>query len=213
MLHEHTPADTAASFDALRAERQAQYGVSMAYIKQRVGDGAEYVNEVARAILSPRGGYYQLLEMPEEFAGVLGAGVSYQLISQPEALRLLSRLEELVRVVAQPGPYARRVSLYVLYAGGSLRAGQGLFVLDARRGEPPFAHGILRLDTVPRFFKVCLDTGAGDPLPGDFGLPASGVQFFLAPTHTDNGGCLLATLARAPGAADLSLRPASPAVN
>lgn len=212
MLHEQPLSDTA-SFEALRAERQAQYGVSIAYIKERVGDGAEYVNEVARATISPQGGFYQLAEMPEEFAGALGAGVSHRMLTQPEALRLLSRLEELVRVVAQGSVYPRRLSLYVLYAGGSLRAGRELFVLDARRGEPIFAHGALRLDTVPRFFKVCLDTSEGDPLPGDFGLPTSGVQFFLAPTHTDNGSCLLATLTRAPGAADLSLRPASPAVN
>ena len=68
------------------AERQAQYGVSIAYVKQRVGTGTEYANEIARAVLSPQGGYFELAEMPEEFAGALGGGVSHRLVADAEAL-------------------------------------------------------------------------------------------------------------------------------
>ena len=64
-------------FDALRAQHQTRYGVSIAYIKSRVEPGTEYANEVARAVVSPSGGYFELAEMPEEFAGAkLAAHIS-----------------------------------------------------------------------------------------------------------------------------------------
>ena len=206
MFHPPNP-----EFDDLRAERQAQFGISIAYIKQRVGTGTEYANEIARAVLSPQGGYYELAEMPEEFAGALGGGVSHRMVTRPDALETLARLEQLVMAIARGTTQPRKLSLYVLYEGGSLRDCRELFVLDYKRGEPVFAHGGFQPGIVPRFFKVCLDASGADAIPTDFGLPASGVQFMLAPAHTDSGHCLLATLARAPGAADLSRQPVSAA--
>lgn len=199
-------------FDALRAEHQSQFGISIAYIKRRVGAGTEYANEIARAVLSPHGGYYELAEMPEEFAGALGAGVTHRMVTRPDALETLARLERLVLAIAQGEAQPRKLSLYVLYQGGSLRDCRELFVLDYQRGEPLFAHGSLQSGVVPRFFKICLDASGAEAIAADCGLPASGVQFLLAPTHTDSGHCLLATLARAPGASDLGGRSAATAL-
>ena len=77
-------------FDTIRAAHADRHGLAIAYIKKRVGRGTEYANEVASAVLSEDGGYYQLAEMPEEFAGALGAGVSHRLIAPPDALTLLA---------------------------------------------------------------------------------------------------------------------------
>ena len=94
------------------------------------------------------------------------------------------------------------VSLYALYAGGSLRMRRELFVLDQKPGELPFWHGQWQPGTLPRFLKLRLDCGPL-PLPPALGL-SQGVLFLLAPQHRDDGHALLATLSRTPGAQDLS---------
>lgn len=190
-------------FDALREQHQTRYAVSIAYIKRRVGQGTEYANEVARAVLSPSGGYFELTEMPEEFAGALGASVSHRLVAPSEALEMMRRLEKLAVSVIRGDLSPRALSLYVLYAGGSLRRRQEMFVLDTKQGEPFFAHGGLQAGVVPRFFKMRLDAGNDEAALASLGL-ASGVHFLLSPTHTDSGRCLLGAFTRQPGTQDLS---------
>ncbi len=122
-------------FAAIRAAHQSQHGLTIAYIKKRVGEGIEYANEVARAVLSEQGGYYQLTEMPEEFAGALGEGVSHRLIGGAEARDALREVEALVAALTQGRQPALSLSLCVLYAGGSLRTRQGMFVFEQKPGE------------------------------------------------------------------------------
>lgn len=191
-------------YASLRAEHQEQHGLTIAYIKKRVGEGAEYANDVARAVLSAQGGYYQLAEMPEEFAGALGAGVSHRLIAPPEAWETLRQVQALVEAIQEGTQPVRSVSLYALYAGGSLRARRRMFVFDQRPGEAPFAHGAWQPQTLPRFFKLRLDCGDA-PAPAELGL-TQGVLFFLAPQNRDDGRSLLATLARTPATQDLGAR-------
>lgn len=193
-------------FDALRAQHQTRYGVSIAFIKSRVGPGTEYANEIARAVVSPSGGYFELAEMPEEFAGALGASVSHRLIAEAEALDTMRRLEKLAVAVIRGDIVPRALSVYVLYAGGSLRRRQEMFVLDSKRGEPFFAHGGLQAGVVPRFFKMRLDAGDDEAALASLGLPG-GVHFLLTPTHTDSGRCLLGAFARTNGTQDLSAHP------
>ncbi len=202
-----TPNDS--PFDAVRAERQAQFGVSIAHVKAQVGPGTEYGNETARAVLSPQGGWYQLNEMPEEFAGATGAGVTPRLLPRPALPAALARWEALLQAVTRGEAPFRKLSLYALYEGGSLRDGHGLFVLDCALGRPVLTHGAFDPAVVPRFLKICVNTGGDTALAAEFGLPTRGVQFCLVPSHTDNGGALLVTLAPAPGSTDLSARPAS----
>ncbi len=199
-------------FAALRAERQAQYGVTIAYIKERVGDGLEYANEIARAVLSPSGGYYELLEMPEEFAGALGGGVAHRLIAETEALEMLGRLESLCAQVAQGIVSMRALSLYVLYAGGSLKTRREMFVFDHAPGQALFAHGAFQPGIVPRFFKLRLEAGDDPSAVDALGL-TRGVLFFLSPAHTDSGRHLLGTITRNPDTLDLGARPAPATMN
>lgn len=202
-----TPNDT--PFDTVRAERQAQFGVSIATVKAQVGPGTEYANEVACAVVSSQGGWCQLHEMPEEFAGATGAGVSHRLLPRPALLSTLARYDALLQAAARGDIPFRKLSVYALYEGGSLRDGHRLFVRDCAQGQPVLAHGAFDPTRMPRFLKICVNMEGGMPLAAQFGLPVRGVQFLLVPSHTDNGGALLATLAPAPGSADLSIRPAS----
>lgn len=202
------PQDT--PFDALRAERQAQFGVSIAYVKSQVGPGTEYANEAARAVVSPRGGWAELADMPEEFVGATGAGVAHRLLPRPALWAALARCEELLQSLARGEVAFRKLSLYALYEGGSLRDGRGVFVLDSGQGRSLFTAGAWQPGVLPRFLKICLHAGGDPAQAARFGLPARGIQFLLVPSHTDHGGALLATLAPAPGSADLSARPASP---
>ena len=198
-------------YASLRAEQQEQHGLSIAYIKKRVGEGAEYQNDVARAVLSARGGYYQLAEMPEEFAGALGAGVSHRLVADAEAWETLHRVQALVSAIQSGTLPVRSVSLYALYAGGSLRTRRRMFVFDQRPGEVPFAHGVWQPEALPRFFKLRLDCGDAPALT-ELGL-TQGVLFFLTPQNRDDGRSLLATLARTAGTQDLSGKPALTRMN
>ena len=193
-------------YAALRAEQQDRHGLTIAYIKKRVGEGAEYQNDVARAVLSAQGGYYQLAEMPEEFAGALGAGVSHRLIADAEAWETLRQVQALVTSIQSGILPVRSVSLYALYAGGSLRTRRRMFVFDQRPGEVPFAHGVWQPESLPRFFKLRLDCGDASA-PTELGL-TQGVLFFLTPHNRDDGRSLLATLARTAGTQDLSGKPA-----
>ncbi len=213
MLSPHAPFSDDSSFDALRAERQAQFGVSIAYVKAQVGPGADYANEAARAVLSPQGGWYQLADMPEEFAGATGAGVSHRLLPHGEILDTLARWTALLDIVAHGDAPLRKFSLYALYEGGSLRDSRGVFVLDWAQGHPLFTFGTWQPGSVPRFLKICVHAEDDAAMAPQFGLPLRGVQFFLVPSHTDNGGVLLATLAPSPQSADLSTRPASSVIH
>ncbi|MGI4791435.1 MAG: hypothetical protein ACRYFS_21615 [Janthinobacterium lividum] len=190
-------------FDTLRAIQLERHGLSIAYIKKRVGAGTEYANEVANAVLSEQGGYYQLSEMPEEFAGALGTGVSHRLIAPLESLALLARIQVFVESILAGAQPVRAVSLYALYAGGSLRVRREMFVLDQKPGEAPFSHGQWQPDTLPRFLKLRLDCG-DLPAPSGLGL-SEGVLFLLTPQHRDDGHVLLGTLTRTPGTQDLSM--------
>ena len=189
-------------FDAVRAAQSERHGLAIAYIKKQVGAGTEYRNEVARAVVSASGGYYQLAEMPEEFAGALGGGVTHRLVAPADALALLSQMQAFVEAVLSGAQAVRAASLYALYAGGSLRSRREMFVLDQKAGEKPFSHGRWQPDTLPRFLKLRLDCG-GQPAPPTLGL-TEGVTFLLPPQHRDDGHSLLATLTRTPGTQDLS---------
>ena len=195
-------------FDLVRAAQSERHGLAIAYIKKQVGPGTEYQNEVARAVLSASGGYYQLAEMPEEFAGALGGGVSHRLVAPTDALTLLAEMQRFIEGILTGTQAVRAASLYALYAGGSLRSRREMFVLDQKSGERPFSHGRWQPDVLPRFLKLRLDCG-GSPPPPALGI-ASGVLFLLAPHHRDDGHALLATLARTPGTQDLSAPKPSP---
>ncbi len=196
-----------AAFDLLRTERQAQYGLAIAHIQEKVGLGTEYANEVARAVLSPAGGYCHLHEMPEEFTGVLGTGVTHRLISEAEAHLFMAQVKRLTDAVLAGSLPIQAYSLYALYAGGSLRTRRAMFVCDCPAGEAPFQQGQWQPETLPRFCKLRVDVSHS--AFAALGLPQGGLVFLLPPAHTDDGRCLLVTITRTPGRSTIQTRPAS----
>ena len=157
------------------------------------------------------GGYYQLTEMPEEFAGALGDGVSHRLMTERKPGRRCERSKLLWR------PYRRERRLSIpcrcmcCMPETACEARQKMFVFDHTTGEAPFAHGVWQADLLPRFFKMRLDCGDAPGLP-TLGL-TRGVVFFLAPQNRDDGRALLAILARTPATQDLGNAPMPTTVN
>ena len=190
------PYDDNPDFAALRAAHHAQHGLTIAYIKKRVGEGMEYANEVARAVLSAQGGYYQLTEMPEEFAGRAGRG---RLASSG---RTRGSVGNFAGSAGAGGGDARRgrspvrsLSLYVLYAGGSLRTRQGMFVFDQRPGEAPFAHGAWQPDAL-RASSSCAWTAAMAAAAG--ARPTHAASCFSSPRKTATMAAPCSPLSLAP---------------
>ena len=127
-----------------------------------------------------------------------------------EARETLRSLQTLTAQVANGTLRVRTLSLYVLYAGGSLRTRRGMFVCDCG-ADGLFQHGAWQPETLPRFFKLRFEAEGGGDIPP--GLPRSGVVFFLAPRHGADAQSLLATFTRKPGTRDLGLPPASAAMH
>ena len=138
--------------------------------------------------MSEQGGYYQLAEMPEEFAGALGGGVSHRLVAPLDALALLAQMQVFVESIVAGTQTVRAASLYALYAGGSLRLRREMFVLDQKPGEAPFTHGRWQPETLPRFLKLRLDCG-DLPVPPRSGSPRASYSSSLPITATTAMPC------------------------
>jgi hypothetical protein len=193
------------TWSVLRAEQQERYGVAIAYVRRQVGAGNEYSNEAARVVISEKGAFFELLELPEEFVGAVGEGIETRFLSEEASTGLLGQVRKLAEDVASGHLAVHSVSLYLLYAGGSLRSKEGMFVLDKPSpGAPVFAHGKWQKD-LPRVFKLRLRLTAGHKAPS--GLPQDGVAFFLTPNNMDGGQCLLTTIPRDQAAQDLGAFP------
>src|SRR4030067_1149874 len=50
----------------LRSEARRRFQVMIDYIKEQVGEGYEYANDLVRVVLSDRACYYEICTMPEE---------------------------------------------------------------------------------------------------------------------------------------------------
>jgi hypothetical protein len=164
----------------LRAEARRKYQVMIDYIKDQVGPGAEYLNDLVRVVLSERGCYYEFLDMPEEFSGAVGSGFRHAFVGYEEAIGLLEQIRQLV---AQSSPEnTRELALLVVYSRNGLYDPEETYVYhvnneegDEEQGES-LSSGCLRADTLPIFFKIKVDSDLALPLLG----VKRGVLFFVA---------------------------------
>jgi len=146
----------------LRIENQKRYQVMIDYIKSAVGKGKAYTNSVARVVMSSRGCYYVLINLPEEFSGILGDRPHHELVSEKEAMCVLFDIIQLSRKVTPEN--TRELSLYVIYEPSpGLSAHDGIFVfhfsqVPERQSLTPLAVGMFDPSRTPLFFKVKLDT-------------------------------------------------------
>ncbi|MCW3062315.1 MAG: hypothetical protein JWQ02_4136 [Capsulimonas sp.] len=202
---------TPSPLDAVRRETRERHGVGISFVKEQIGSGVVYENETARAVFSEAGGYFELCDLPEEFSGAVGAGVTHSLIDAAATRRYLAALEQVISALLAETLSFPLFSLYLIYEGGNLRSRENLFVFEHREGTPPMLHGSWSQEDLPRFAKIRLLAPPGASLAG---LPlVNGVQFLLAPRHTDDGRFLLGALPRTDGTADLGLHASSGMVN
>ena len=183
----------------------------IAYIKRLVGDGETYANDVARAVFSDRGGYYELLRMPAEFSGALGETISRRTISRRDLLDLVKALRVTLADAAalDLGAY---FSMFALDEGSEFGSRGGVFVYEHSPGEQTLRLGILRADPPPIFLKLRFLHSLGSPsaeILRMLALPAITAHvtvFALAPASTDDGHYVVGCMVRDPETIDLGAR-------
>ncbi len=148
----------------LRAEHQKKFQMMIDFIKEQVGDGVEYANSLARFVVSDAGAYYELLDLPEEFAGACGPGVTQSFITRAEAIQLLESAAQTVVTAASAAE--RQFQILALYTRRGLVDRKNCYVVDYARGSTyrpgENVTGELRPGVMPLFFKIKLDSSAGD---------------------------------------------------
>lgn len=148
------------------------------YVKQQVGEGLEFSNEIARVVLSSNGCYYEFRDLPEEFSGALGE-FTHQFIGVGDALALLERLYELPRtdLIHEVTEF----SLFVVYDRFDWISYQNIYAYHCQRGalsdsRVEYVRGNIRHGHLPRFFKLrLLSTRSPEGLSF-----AHGMAFFIA---------------------------------
>lgn len=144
----------------LRAEHQKRFQTQIALLKERVGEGIVYRNDVVQVVVSEEGAYYELNDLPEEFGGAAGEHVERHFLSEPAATELLRRTVELLPRAGAGN--TRHISVLVLYTRRGLADRKNCYVFEYRPDEqtpdrPPLVIGKFRPGVMPRFFKLKVD--------------------------------------------------------
>ncbi len=163
----------------LRAEHQKRFQTMIAYVKEKVGEGVEYRNSVARVVVSDRGAYYELNDLPEEFSGAAGSEVIHHFVSPEEATALLAR-----GVAATAGvnrDNTRHVSILALYTRRGIVDRKNCYVYDCRPQPEasvlaPIVIGAFQPGVMPLFYKMKVDSDFAQEV---FGMPR-GIVFCIA---------------------------------
>jgi len=154
------------------------YQAMIDYIKDQVGEGREYVNDLVRVVLSEHGCYYEFRDMPDEFSGAVGSGFQYDFMGTRQALALLDRVHDLV--LGPDTPETREISLMVIYGWDGLFRREDAFIYhwlrQAGEDEGPAVLGVYRPRVLPLFFKLKIDSDLAEPILG----VRKGVVFFVA---------------------------------
>jgi len=158
----------------LRAEHQKRFQTQISLLKERVGEGIVYRNDVVQVVVSEEGAYYELNDLPEEFGGAAGEHVERRFLTEAEATTLLRRTFELLPR-ANAGN-TRHISVFVLYTRRGLADRKNCYVFEYRPSEqmpdrPPLVIGKFQGDVMPRFFKIKIDADfAREALEMDRGM-------------------------------------------
>ena len=166
----------------LRAEHQKKFQMMIDYIKEQVGEGTEYQNSVARIVVSELGAYYELIDLPEEFAGACGPGVERSFIAEAEAIRLLEDAALAAETAASES--ARQMQILALYTRRGLVDRKNCYVVNYVQGSTyrpgQNVTGTLQHGVMPLFFKIKLDTVSNN-LADSLGLRRSILVCIVTP--------------------------------
>jgi len=163
--------------DLIRAEARRKFQVLIDYVKENVGEGTEYVNDLVRVVVSPRGCYYEFVDLPEEFSGALGAGYTADFVTTGAGVDVLERVYELIRSCDESN--TNELSVLVLYDHAGLYSSDETFVFHLGNGQDdwgPLSAGHFRPSTMPIFFKIKVDSKLARSLLG----MEKGILFFVA---------------------------------
>jgi hypothetical protein len=163
----------------LRAEHQKKFQVMINYLKEQVGEGIEYRNEVVRVVVSDNGAYYELSDLPEEFSGATGDQIQRSFVTPEEAIALLTRAAEATKRTELET--TRQFSIIALYTRRGLVDRKNCYVYEFQRADhasprPPLEVGTFQPGVMPLFFKVKMDA---DFAPEVLGIPR-GIVFCMA---------------------------------
>ncbi|GIV19332.1 MAG: hypothetical protein KatS3mg023_1083 [Armatimonadota bacterium] len=148
------------------------------YVKQQVGEGMEFSNEIARAVVSSNGCYYEFRELPEEFSGALGE-FTHHFVGYQDALQLLENLYRLLLTDFMEA--VEELSLLVVYDRFDGMSYQNIYAYHFQRSalsdhRVEDVRGAFRHGQLPRFFKLRL---LAKRAPEGLLFPC-GMAFFIA---------------------------------
>jgi hypothetical protein len=188
-------------FAMLRVEARRRFQAMIDYVKEQVGPGSVYENDLVRVVISERGCYYEFCDLPEEFSGAVGQGFRADFVGSAPAWQLLSEIQELIataRQFADESPASRlplscfcgsdpaqlwqvrEISFLALYNRDGLFRNDSTYIyhFDADDQEDPFPLevGSYCPHALPVFFKLKVDSELARPLLG----ADRGIIFFVA---------------------------------
>jgi len=148
------------------------------YIKDQVGAGSEYTNDLVRVVLSDRGCYYEFRDLPEEFSGAVGSGFRYEFVGSQQGLDLVNAVHDIA--LGPESAETHEMSLMAIYGWDGVFKPDETFLYHWRKygceEEGPMMSGIFRPTVVPIFFKLKADSDLVEPIMGT----RKGVLFFVA---------------------------------
>jgi hypothetical protein len=144
----------------IRAEYQKQYQMQISYLKAQVGAGTTYRNAVVQIVVSEKGAYYELNDLPEEFGGAAGETVETRFVAAEKVTELLARA--VASLSGATPENTRHLSLLLLYSRRGLADRKTCYVVDYRPEDetperPPLVIGTFQPEVMPLFFKVKID--------------------------------------------------------
>jgi len=161
---------TEEEFDTLRADTRRKFGKYIKYVKDYVGHEYEYTNDMVRVVLSERGAYYEFINLPEEFCGIMGA-YEHAFV---DTKTCLSTIGDIISHVAQnPDGVAEEFTILTMYGMNSRDC-------YAAQYNPCVGgvqeYGVFRMGEIPKFHKMTWKKGAD----GNLILPyTNGLMFFV----------------------------------
>jgi hypothetical protein len=156
-----------------------EHEAAIQYIKEQVGPGSEYMNDVVRVVFSERGCYYEFRDLPEEFSGAVGSGFEYEFVGTQTGLDLA---REIHRIALGPeSADSHEFSLLSIYKWGGAFEPEDTFAYHWRHGlgeeeEGPAIMGMYRPEVLPVFLKLKADSDLTEAMIG----ARRGVLFFVA---------------------------------
>jgi len=193
----------------LRAEARRKFQVMINYIKEQVGAGCEYANELVRVVVSDRGCYYEFLDMPEEFSGALGSGFVHHFVGSSQGIHVMDQIQQMALAASEEN--TRQLSILAVYDRETLFSREGSYIYHRVSAGPeacaPATVGYYRPGVLPLFFKMKADSELAVPV---LGTP-KGVLFFVA--NLTDQHLLVQIPHTGPGVTDLNELPSSQMVH